>query len=209
MGEIPGQLAASLGNGIIQLGRKVGELVDREVRVVDGDRVTGDAVIVATDGPASASLLGGQPPRARGVTGLFFAASDPPFVDPLLVLDGTSQGVINNLAVMSNVAPSYAPPGRALIAAQALDTSRGTESMAREEMKRWFGPAVDDWDLIATRRIDYAQPDQRPPYAGTRSTRVRPGVYVAGDHLTSASINGALRSGRRAAEAVIADLGAG
>jgi monoamine oxidase len=31
-------------------------------------------------------------------------------------------------------------------------------------------------------------------------------VYLAGDHRDNASINGALRSGRRAAEAVLADL---
>ncbi len=38
--------------------------------------------------------------------------------------------------------------------------------------------------------------------------RVRPSVYACGDYLDTASINGALRSGRIAAETIIADLGA-
>ena len=36
--------------------------------------------------------------------------------------------------------------------------------------------------------------------------RTRPGVYVCGDHCDNASINGAMVSGRRAAEAVFSDL---
>ncbi|MGM0819533.1 MAG: FAD-dependent oxidoreductase, partial [Actinomycetota bacterium] len=38
--------------------------------------------------------------------------------------------------------------------------------------------------------------------------RLGAGRYVAGDHRENASINGALRSGRRAAEAILADLAA-
>ena len=48
--------------------------------------------------------------------------------------------------------------------------------------------------------------EKLPAVASDGSTRI-PGLYVAGDHRTSGSINGALRSGRRAAEAVAADLG--
>ena len=35
---------------------------------------------------------------------------------------------------------------------------------------------------------------------------IRPGIYVCGDHRDNASIQGAMLSGRRAAEAVLADL---
>jgi predicted NAD/FAD-dependent oxidoreductase len=38
---------------------------------------------------------------------------------------------------------------------------------------------------------------------------VRPGLYVCGDHVDNASINGAMESGRRAAEAVLADRARG
>jgi len=49
-------------------------------------------------------------------------------------------------------------------------------------------------------------PAQLPPVIGDRSPRLRKGLYVCGDHWHDASINGAIASGRRAAEAVIRDL---
>jgi predicted NAD/FAD-dependent oxidoreductase len=39
-----------------------------------------------------------------------------------------------------------------------------------------------------------------------RPVRIRPGVYVCGDYRDNASINGAMVSGRRAADALIDDL---
>ena len=57
-------------------------------------------------------------------------------------------------------------------------------------------------------RILHAQPQQFPGALepAERAVRIRPGVYVCGDHRDNASIHGAMVSGRRAAEAVVADL---
>jgi hypothetical protein len=65
---------------------------------------------------------------------------------------------------------------------------------------------VDDWAHLDTRLIAHGHPDQRPPFPGLRVARLGPGRYVAGDHRAGASIDGALRSGRRAAAALLADL---
>ncbi len=52
-----------------------------------------------------------------------------------------------------------------------------------------------------------ALPSQTPPMGRFRkSVRLEPGLYVCGDHRDSASIQGALVSGRRAADAVLAEL---
>jgi Flavin containing amine oxidoreductase len=64
------------------------------------------------------------------------------------------------------------------------------------------------WRHLETYRIPHAQPALPP---GTldppeRPVRLRPGRYVCGDHRDNASINGALASGRRAADAVLEDL---
>ena len=207
MGAIPEHLAAGLPDGAIRLGATVESAGARSVRVAGGDELAAGAVVVATDGPAAARLAGIEEPASRSVTGLFFATGEPPIADPVLMLDGEGRGPMNNVAVMSNVAPEYAPDGRALVAVQALGTGRGVASVVREELRRWFGLSVDEWELIADHRIAHAQPDQRPPFPGTLPARLGEGLYVAGDHRASASINGALRSGRRAAEAVATDLG--
>lgn len=52
-----------------------------------------------------------------------------------------------------------------------------------------------------------ALPRQDPPMNRLRKqVRLEPGLYVCGDHRDSASIQGALVSGRRAATAMLAEL---
>lgn len=54
----------------------------------------------------------------------------------------------------------------------------------------------------------YAQPDQSPPALRSveRPVTLAEGLFVCGDHRDTASLHGALLSGRRAAEAVVASL---
>lgn len=205
MRAIPGQIAAGLADGVVTLGARAERVTAGSVAVAGGDEIAARAVIVATEGPEAARLTGIDPPGSIGVTGLYFSAPEPPIDDRLLVMDGENKGPVNNVAVMSNVAPTYAPAGKSLVAVQALGIGAGVESVAREELKRWFGLGVDDWEVVGEYRIPHAQPLQQPPYPGTRPARVD-GVYLAGDHRTSASINGAIRSGRLAAAAVADDL---
>jgi monoamine oxidase len=79
----------------------------------------------------------------------------------------------------------------------------GLEGEVRSQLKTWFGKQVDSWDHLRTYSIAHAQPAQR-----TLSPAERPvahgGLFVAGDHRDQASIQGALRSGARAAAAVLA-----
>jgi phytoene dehydrogenase-like protein len=152
-------------------------------------------------------------PAWREVGCLYFAAERAPIAEPLLVLDGDADGPVNNLCVPSAVAPGYAPAGAALISATVLGgalaaTDAELESAVRAQMSRWFGSQVASWRHLRTLRIAHALPDQRPPAlaAWRRPVRHPSGVFVCGDHIDNASINGALESGRRAAEAVIADL---
>jgi hypothetical protein len=130
----------------------------------------------------------------------------------MIVLDGSRRGPVNNLAVVSNVAPSYAPEGRALIAAVAPGAIAGPDdelqSATRRQLREWFGAAVDGWTHLRTYRVQHAHPDQRPGFSPKQRVRLGNGMYVCGDHRDTASQQGALYSGRRAASAVWADLSA-
>jgi predicted NAD/FAD-dependent oxidoreductase len=144
------------------------------------------------------------------VTCLYFAAEKPPLEEPILVLDGDGVGPVNNLCVPSRVAPSYAPDGAALVSASVVDAAAGDagdalEGAVRRQLEGWFGPQVQSWLHLRTYRIHHAQPEQRP---GTlepveRPVRLESGLFVCGDHRDTASLHGAMLSGRRAAEAVM------
>ncbi len=174
-----------------------------------GEVLRARAVVVATDQPAAAELLGDAPPPAGNRTVcLYYAAPEPPVAEPILVLNGDGTGPINNLCVPSQVAPGYAPAGRALVSVSIVgDPGGGSESlerMVRAQLAGWFGDAVREWEHLRSDSIAFALPAQppaalEPPH---RPVRHANGVFICGDHLDSASIQGAMVSGRRAADAV-------
>ncbi len=110
-----------------------------------------------------------------------------------------------------NRQPNQHHPNRAqaLVSVSVLGTQPGMsdsdlESAIRSELGPWFGPdAVASWRHLRTYRIPFAQPNQRPPTNFSRPVALGEGLFVCGDHRDSATFDGALVSGRRAAEAVL------
>jgi phytoene dehydrogenase-like protein len=143
---------------------------------------------------------------------MYFVADYDPLNSPILALNGDGSGVITNLCVPSSVAPSYAPAGSSLISVTILgipeEDNKKLEVTVRAQLKSWFGPKVDSWRIFRTYRIQHALPSQAFPALSQpeRPVRMQQGLYVCGDHRDTASIQGALVSGRRAAETVLEDI---
>jgi len=212
MGAIPAQIAEKFPADSIRINARVDSLHENEITLDGGETLRARAIVVATEGPAAAHLVGEAEHASRSVTCFYFAADESPIPYPMLILNGDGAGPVNNLAVVSQVAPSYAPAGKHLISASVLGIQELTDAQLSgfiiAQMKNWFGLAARSWKLLKAYRIPQAQPEQYPGALAPpeRSVRVRPGVYVCGDHRDNASIQGAMVSGRRAAEAVLADL---
>ena len=216
MQTIPNQLAARLPAGTIRLGARVGAVGDHAVTLLDLGIIEAKTIVIATESSQAAKLLGDElsDPGSVPVSCVYFAADEPPIDRPFIVLngDGASGGPVNNLCVPSLVSKAYAPNGRHLISASVLGTHRAPDNVSLEtavtaQLTSWFGSQVAKWDHLRTYHVPNAQPRQTPPALSEieRSVRIRPDVYVCGDHRDQASIQGALTSGRRAAEAVLAD----
>ena len=202
MQAIPDQLAASLPRGTIEVTRPVRSVAPDRVVTDDGTEPA-SAVVVAAEGPAAAGLLGLPPVASKSVGAVYFAANAAPIDDRLVVLDGRG-GPVLNAAVMSNVAPTYAPEGRHLVVAALPGIVDGElEVISRRALREWWGAQVDGWEHLRTYRIVHGQPGQVPPFHPKRSIVTDRGVYVCGDHRDTASIQGALYSGRRCAEAIL------
>ncbi len=209
MQAIPHQLADGLPEATLHLGATVGSAGPGEVILASGERLTAPSVVVAADGPEAARLTGAvEAPAPRAVTTIHYAAERSPVGEPVLVLDGDGRGPVNDLCVPSDVAPSYAPPGAALVSATVLGlpvlSDDALDGAVRDQLHDWFGMQVRAWRLLRVRRIPFALPAQPPPVlAGPeRPARLRDGLFVCGDHRATASIQGAMVSGRRAAAAV-------
>ncbi len=169
--------------------------------------IAADRIVVATEGPAASHLLGLPAVESRPATCVWFAADRPPTDTRLIVLDGNGTGPALNVAVMSNVAPEYTPAGSALVAAACPGVAEaGIEPAVRRQLRQWWGAPVDDWRHLRTHAIAHGQPDQRPPFSPKQSVALGDGLFVCGDHRDTASSQGAMFSGRRCGEAVIASL---
>ena len=214
MQAVPDQLAAWLAPGTVHLHTGVASVAAGEVRTVAGSIVHADRVVVATDGPTAATLLGERgvlDPGSRCVSCVWFDAPTPPFTQKLIVLDGTRSGPALNVAVMSNVAPEYAPAGRSLVVAACpaveADALAGDgdelASAVRVQLRAWWGPQVDAWRVLRVDSIHHGQPDHRAPFAPRLHQSLGEGLWVCGDHRDTPSIQGALFSGRRCGEAVL------
>ena len=211
MGAIPEQLAGRLPDGMVELNTPVESVSEGEVVLRSGERRPARAVVVAADGPSAARLLGLPDPGSVPATCVYFAAAEAPVHEPMIMLDGDGTGPVNNLCVPSAVVPTYAPPGQSLVSAAVLGDQKDDEDLVeavRAQLTGWFGEAVRGWRHLRTYVIEHAQPPQPPGRLEPpeRPVRIRPGLYAAGDHLDNASINGAMASGRRAAEAVLDQL---
>ena len=207
MGTLSSNLAAALPPEAIVLNTRVNDVSGTRVHT-DSGVIDAAAVVVATQGPVASELLGIADPGSRPVAAVWFDSTNAPLAGRRIVLDGAASGPVKNLAPMSNVAPSYAPPGRSLhvAAIPGPDALRpNLEDDVRAQLASWH-PGVSTWQTLRVDVIPHGQPLQRPPFDPRRTVRVGDGRYVCGDHRDTASIQGALFSGRRAAAAVLADL---
>lgn len=210
---LPAQLALTArGAGAdIRLNSRVARLHQGadavEVDLDGADPLRARAVVVAV-GPADVEdLLDIPRPATRGLQTWWFAADEAPSASALLSVDGRRNGPIVNTVVMSHTAPSYAPPGRHLVAATCLlvpDAQAATEIDVRRQLAEIWESGAQSWELLRRDDIPHALPAQTPPLRVTSSVRVGGGLFVAGDHRDTASIQGALVSGERVARAVLA-----
>jgi squalene-associated FAD-dependent desaturase len=170
-----------------------------------------DAVILAVPPYAAASLVPGLivPNEFRAIVNAHFRIEPPAAQPPILgVINGTTQWI-------------FAFPGRLSVTVSAgdalLDTPR--EQLARTiwaevaqaaALPAELAPVLPPWQIVRERRATFAatpEQDKRRPGARTAWRN----LFLAGDWTNTglpATIEGAIRSGNRAAQFFIPDYGA-
>lgn len=215
MQSIPQQIADSLPTGSIRLQATVGKLEDRAVVLSDGQRISADAVLIATDERAAGKWLAGignqaRPRPGKSTTCIYYATDLLPTREPILFLNGNSRGRVHHVAFPSLVQPSYAPPGKHLVCVNIVGATdldgEALVNAVHQEMVGWFGWDYCCWRHLHTFHIPYALPDQstialqerhdREPHTAECQAR---GWFVCGDYCETGSIEGAIQSGLAAA----------
>ncbi len=232
MGRMPQQLAARLEPGTLELNTRVVRVTRKQQRFAvtteGGSTIEAKQVVFAVAEHALQPLLADLLPHTRAqarqprawnrTTTIYYAAPISPIAGPILALNGEGPdgGPINNLAVMSQVSRRYAPRGEELIAASVVggapqgdSAMQSLEGQVREHAERWFGAAqVKDWRVVGAYPLEYALPLARTTHWESSATRLTDNVYLCSDAQETPSLQGALSSGRRAADAILAQRGA-
>lgn len=212
MQALPRQLAAPLTDRIT-LQRKVVRVEPnaKRWRICSHDGAVSAAhVVIATDPVFAATLTGKTTPPTHGVVTDWWAADEAPSTPRMLWVDGRDAppGPVLNAAVISAAAPTYATSGGTLVAASALLAPDGTpppEATTRRHAASIMSADGRKWTLLTRNVIRHALPAQPPPLRARRMVRLSDGLWWCGDHRDTASIQGALVSGRRTAEQILRD----
>ncbi len=201
IGALPETMARRLGTTSIRLGEGVRKLKGTSVLTTEGE-YKARAVIVATDAADANRFVSGDDvpwlgqttwwfalPRSNGRTSLQIDVRAHPFTSAL---------------DLTLAAPERAPSGSVLVAvpANGASSAKGYDRAAAEYVARMFDTALEDVSLVERSVVPRALPQLIGPLRLSRN-QVRGDVVVAGDYLQTPSIQGALVSGRRAAQHVL------
>lgn len=206
MSAIPQQLAARLPAGVLRCGVDVHAVGGGEVRHAEG-RLRARAVVVATDPRTAGRLLPTLVvPPMRTLTTIYHAAPEPPRAEPILLLEGDDDRLVANSMVMTSAAPGYSGDGRALVATSLVGGAAADvdEAPVRRRLARLYGVPTDRWTHVRTVTVADALPAAPPPLGDLRKpVDLGDGLFVAGDHRDTPSVQGAMASGTRVARAVL------
>jgi phytoene dehydrogenase-like protein len=218
MGAIPAQLRdrAEAAGATVKTGKAVTNVEYGEKLKVEAgnEMVFPDGVVVATDPKSAAELTGVETPTdAKSCVTVHCSIPEHQTLDTgsRILLNATDDRP-NTVAPISAAAPEYAPEERELLSATFLGQQEASDEELAEEVRE----ALDAWypenhfgefELVDVDRIEFAQFAQPPGFRESLPAVDAPGdsVYIAGDYTRWSSIQGALESGKRAADAVLDD----
>ena len=195
MQAIADQMASSLPADKLKLNQEIVAISPTSVTLKSGEIIEGDAVILAVDLPVAAKLLGVKSPETLGSRTFYFSAKSSVNQPGLLRLVGEEH--LLHFTCLTDVNPDLAPKGKALYSATSLKNSSETEIIAALERH------------LPGKKLTFLQSFDLPhslqlvdDYEAIK--KAAEGIVLAGDYLEFPSLQGALESGRKAADEILA-----
>ena len=208
MQMIPNQLAETLDKEDFLFNQRVHKILDSAVYTENGDCYHADYIVIATEGIGMPSPLAFKELPAKSALTVYFSAPKQSVERKLIALNSSDQQLCNNVAFIDSIVAGYAPAGYSLIAVSVIDDqdidSPDLEKKLLEELVSWYSDAMS-WKHLKTYRIPYALPNNKTVTnkVGTDNFNANSNCFICGDHLLYGAIDGAMKSGRLAAEAVL------
>ncbi|MFT6996912.1 MAG: protoporphyrinogen oxidase [Cryomorphaceae bacterium] len=207
MGEIPKQLKSKLQSTEIRLNTKVARVNnDPSIELDDGTLLKASKIIIACNPDHLLSQLDHHISWNRTTTMYFSGDKSLPSMNDTIGLDARVNSSINNFARHDEVVPNCAPSDKSLWSV----TVRGnqTHQEVKQDLVNLLKVKESQLKFLKQYNINHALPVLDSPALNlpAEQTQVTQHVHLAGDYLTNASIDGAMRAGESAAQAITETL---
>jgi phytoene dehydrogenase-like protein len=207
MQAIPEQISDLISKERIRLNTSVKGIEGNQVFLEGGEILTADRIVIATDAQTASGLLGEDKPYEYQIsTCTYFSAEYSPLKgQKMLTLNPDRKGVVHNLCVPTDIAPSYGTTGKTLISVstQGLDKidEKNHISRIKRELYDWFGAQVNVWKHLRTYHIPEAMV-KFPAGTKKKVLKLDENLYRCGDYLAYPSLNASMQTGREVAEMI-------
>lgn len=201
---IPNQLAQSLTQEELFLNAKVIDIEPNKVTLANGESHQSDVILIATDELSIPSFNVKPKANYRKVLNIYFKSGQKPFHEALIGLVAKPNCLVNNVAVLDNVCPSYSVGNSFLISISIIDYIIDVSldeniKKIKDELSFWFN--VDDWEYVEHYEIKYALPNQESVsyQPNPQDFVIQQNIYKCGDYLTNGALNAAMLNGKSVA----------
>lgn len=211
MQEIPNQIKSKLKKTVFHFNSPVERVEGNTIILTDGKILEADKIIIASRPDKVLPQMAGQVKEYRKVVNLYFSLEKSFILQPMIGLVPDAQYLINNFVFMTDVSKSYSSSGKALLSVTVTQDCKSNDSLVKtvsEELEALSGIKASYFHHIKTYEINDALPqvDDMQYSISPTNTKIYDNVFLAGDYLLNGSINAAMTSGRKAAEAVMLNL---
>lgn len=202
------QLRSQLKITEFELNEKVTALEGQVLKLESGEEISAKQIIIASD-PSFLLPQISQELSWNQTHQVYFIADHPDDWGKLIGLDIDPESPIGNVAFLSAVQASYAPKGKSLISVSLKSSIKGSQAERSEHIKALIrtkaGVNTSNWSYFHEFKIRKALPvlDGLAYERPFEETRIREGLYLAGDQMLNPSLNAAMLSGEMAAKALI------
>jgi len=199
VGQLPEALAKRVSN--LHLNTRVERINGLQIETSTG-AINAKKIIVAADPTTTAQLLDFSEavPMAGCITWYHSTVENPSGTGRLLV-DGQKRGPVMNSVVMSDISMSYSNSALSLVS--STSGLGVTESDVRRHLTLMWGCDTREWQLVSKYEIPSALPIHIPGKALSQPIKISENIFVAGDHRSVPSQQGALFSGKLAAQLLL------
>ncbi|MEQ8909594.1 MAG: FAD-dependent oxidoreductase [Vicingaceae bacterium] len=205
MQAIVQQLLDKLKKTTIHYGAKI-DRIEGDNLVLEGiDKIETDYILVATEASKLIPKLSDQALEWKSCHNFYYEVDHTLFSDPLIALQAKTGRLINNFHFPQNLNP--ASKGKKELISLTVVNDRGlSESDLRKKVE---SELKNDLSYSAYRLIKHYSIKRALPQIPNlkndidyTATQLKPNLFLAGDLLLNGSLNAAMSTGERAAEAI-------